>query len=215
MVRKEVWRLRWKRPRPLNHERVDQRKPDHDERQCEHHLLDDGEVLQAQSHGFRLTSMRESASTATGRPGSRRPARLPLAEPDEIDVARVDMQTGGLANDEDRVGPVAGVGEQQNPAEKAEIPESLGDDARPGLFGGDPLHEEAHREQELSDQADADPDQLGGRGGEPPMNKTVQCIALTPYDLAAVGLRACAGCLFGNRRKQRPLAQPAYPHEIV
>ena len=40
------------------------RKPKQDERQREHHLLDDGEVLQAQRHGPRLAPIREIASAS-------------------------------------------------------------------------------------------------------------------------------------------------------
>ena len=53
----EFARLRRQRPRPLEHERIDQQKSEQDQRQREHHLLDDGEVLQAQSMASRLASI--------------------------------------------------------------------------------------------------------------------------------------------------------------
>ena len=55
-----------------------------------------------------------------------------------------------LAEDENGVGAVDGISQQQNAAEEAEIPERLGDDARPRLLGGDPLHEKARRKQEFA-----------------------------------------------------------------
>ena len=67
----------------------------------------------------------------SGGSGGRDRARLALAQPDEIDIARVDDETGRLAEDEHGIGAVDGVGEQQDAAKEAEIPERLGDDARP------------------------------------------------------------------------------------
>src|SRR5262245_27993960 len=98
-------------------------------------------------------------------------ARRALAKPDEIEIARVDHETGRLAHNKDGIEPVAGIGEQHNPAEEAEIPERLGHGARPRLFRRNPLHEKAHREQELCAQADGDPDELGRRRCAPPLNK--------------------------------------------
>src|SRR5262245_17583907 len=95
-----------------------------------------------------------------------------LAKPDEIEIARVDHETGRLADNENGIDPVAGIGEQHDPAEEAEIPTRLGHGAGPRLFRRYPLHEKAHGEQELSAQADADPDELGGRRCAPPLNKT-------------------------------------------
>src|SRR5262245_6034041 len=94
-----------------------------------------------------------------------------LAKPDEVEITRVDHETGRLAHNEHGINPVARIGEQHDPAEEAEIPERLRHGARARLFRRNPLHEEAHREQELSDQADADPDELGGRRCAPPLNK--------------------------------------------
>src|SRR3990170_8247137 len=108
---------------------------------------------------------------STGRLHKLGRSRRALAEPDEINVARVDHEAGRLAKHEHRVEPIAGIGEEQKPPEKTEIPESLGDDARARLFGCYPLYEEAHREQELSGQADPDPNQLRRRGCEPPVDK--------------------------------------------
>ena len=72
-------------------------------------------------------------------------------------IARVDHETGRLAEDEHRVDPIHGISEQQDPAEETEIPERLRDDARPRLLGRDPLHEKAHREQKLGEETDRRP----------------------------------------------------------
>src|SRR6185312_14778451 len=119
----------------------------------------------------RLIGCGRFCGVSAGRSGGRDRARLTLAKPDEIDVARVDDEAGRLAEDENGVGAVDRISQQQNAAEEAEIPERLGDDARPRLLGGDPLHEKAHREQELREETDKQPDDFGARRDKPPMDK--------------------------------------------
>src|SRR5262245_45211451 len=72
--------------------------------------------------------------------------RCSLAEPNEIDVARVDGEACGLADNEHGIGAVASISEQQQATEKAEIPECLGNDAGACPFRRNPLHDESHRE---------------------------------------------------------------------
>ena len=104
----------------------------------------------------------EQSSRRVGRSSGLGRSRLALAEPDEVDVARVDHEAGGLAEHEHRVRAIDGIGQQHEPAEEAEIPERLGHDAGARLLASDPLHDEAHGEHELGDEPDRNPNELGG-----------------------------------------------------
>ena len=75
-----------------------------------------------------------------------------------MDIARVDQEARRLAKSEHGIGAVDSVSEQQDAAKEAEIPKRLGDDARPRLLGGNPLHQEAHGKQELGGKTDGEPD---------------------------------------------------------
>src|SRR5206468_3264589 len=63
------------------------------------------------------------------------------------------------------------VGEQHRPAHHAEIPERLRHDRAARPLARDPLHDEAHGEHELRQEADREPDHLRGGGCRPPVAK--------------------------------------------
>src|SRR5262245_41114151 len=72
-------------------------------------------------------------------------ARVPFPHPAEVEVPRVDHEASCRSNDKDRVDAITGIGEQQDAAEKAEIPKGLRDDAHSRSLSCDPLYDEAHR----------------------------------------------------------------------
>src|SRR5207248_2660275 len=76
---------------------------------------------------------------------------------DEVEVPRVDEQPRALAEDEDGVTPVERVEQERDAAADGEIPELFWDDAFLFALGGDPLNEEASREERLADEADREP----------------------------------------------------------
>src|SRR5262250_3260249 len=84
-----------------------------------------------------------------------------LLAPDEIEVAKVDEETGALPQDEHGVAAVNCVDEQNGAATDGEEPEGDGNDALPPALGGDPLHEEAAEEEALPQKSDAQPELLG------------------------------------------------------
>src|SRR5688572_8215956 len=81
---------------------------------------------------------------------------------DEPQIARVDEEARALADDEDGIAPVDGIGEQGEAAADGEIPEGAWHDAPFALLGRDPLHDEAGGEQRLAEQADGEPELLAG-----------------------------------------------------
>src|SRR5499433_1761113 len=83
-----------------------------------------------------------------------------LLAPDEIEVAKVDEETGALPQDEHGVAAVNRVDEQDGAATDGEEPEGDGNDALPPALGGDPLHEEAAEEEALPQESDGQPELL-------------------------------------------------------
>src|SRR5216684_7795115 len=79
------------------------------------------------------------------------------AAEDEIEIARVHEKAGGLPDDEHRVPPMEGVGQERHAATQGEIPEGTRDHALALTFGGDPLDEESRREERLAEKSDAEP----------------------------------------------------------
>src|SRR5262245_58740252 len=79
---------------------------------------------------------------------------------DEVEVATVDEQPGPLAENEDRVQSIDGVGEEGEPAADREEPERERNHALAFPLGGDPLHEEAHGETRLPQEAHQEPQVL-------------------------------------------------------
>src|SRR2546428_248069 len=76
---------------------------------------------------------------------------------DEVEIARVDAEPGGLADDEHRVDPVDRVRQQRHAAAHREEPEVARYDALLRALRRDPLDEKARREEGLSEQTDAEP----------------------------------------------------------
>src|SRR5207248_3311145 len=76
---------------------------------------------------------------------------------DQQQVAGVHEQSERLACDEDRVSAMDRVGKECHSACQTKIPEGDRDDAAPLALALDPLPEEAHHEQELSEEANSDP----------------------------------------------------------
>ncbi len=79
----EFARLGHQRLRPLEHEGIDDEKPEKDDRQREHDLLDDGEVLQARKHGLSSRQDRavlrrqcQAGQVAVAEPASRLPSQM-------------------------------------------------------------------------------------------------------------------------------------------
>src|SRR5437899_11236368 len=64
---------------------------------------------------------------------------------DEIEIARVHEEPGRLGDDEHRVPPMDGIGQERRAAAHGEIPEEARHDALPPTLGRDPLNEETHR----------------------------------------------------------------------
>src|SRR5262249_60519756 len=76
---------------------------------------------------------------------------------DERNIARVDEQAERLAGDEYRVLAVKRVDQQQRAAAGREQPERQWNHAAPRALGGDPLHQEARREQRLRQKTERNP----------------------------------------------------------
>src|SRR3569623_445432 len=81
---------------------------------------------------------------------------LPAIAHDELQVAQVDEDAEGLADDEDRVLAIERVAAQHAAAADREHPERRRHDAAPGALGCDPLTDAAHGEHDLRDVADQD-----------------------------------------------------------
>src|SRR5471030_3239507 len=82
--------------------------------------------------------------------------RRAAAAHDELQIAQIDEYAERLPDNEHRVFAVQRVAEQHQPAANREYPERGRHHAAAGAFGGDPLHDKAHREQNLRDIADED-----------------------------------------------------------
>src|SRR5262249_3082725 len=89
----------------------------------------------------------------------RRGQRALLAT-DQIQIAAVHEQTCPLAQHEHRVETIDRVDEQREPAADGEEPERVRDDALLLALGRDPLHEKAHREERLAEEAHRQPEML-------------------------------------------------------
>src|SRR5512139_1746381 len=82
----------------------------------------------------------------------------PRLAADEVEVAQVDEDAQGLPDDEHRIAPVHGVGEEEERAGDAQEPERHGDDAPPLALAREPLDDEAAREDQLPDEPEHEPE---------------------------------------------------------
>src|SRR4030095_16223337 len=80
----------------------------------------------------------------------------------EVEIARVHEEPGGLADHEHRIPPVDRVGQERQAAAQGEIPEVSRDDALALALGRNPLDEKARREEGLAEKADAEPELIRG-----------------------------------------------------
>src|SRR5690606_23131557 len=74
------------------------------------------------------------------------------------EVAQVDEDAERLAEDDDRLALVEPVDERDEPAADGEEPEGDGDDAALLALARHPLHDEAHGEEQLADEAERQPE---------------------------------------------------------
>src|SRR5207253_1737827 len=81
---------------------------------------------------------------------------------DQDEIARVDNQSRGLARDEHGVHLVHGVGEQNDAAPQAAIPERQRDYAAPYHLAPEPLDDEARGKQRLAEKSHQQPDVIDG-----------------------------------------------------
>src|SRR5436309_12407421 len=98
---------------------------------------------------------------------------------DEVEVARVDAEPGGLADDEHRVEPVDRVRQQRHAAAHREEPEVARYDALLRALRRDPLDEKARREERLAEQTDAEPYLFRRHRGNPPGRRDARMRART------------------------------------
>src|SRR5260370_5668843 len=81
-----------------------------------------------------------------------------LLAPNEVEVSRVDEDSRPLAEDEDGIEAVEGIGEQCQPPTNREEPERDGDYALFSPLRGDPLDHEAHGKERLPRKPDQQPE---------------------------------------------------------
>src|SRR5690606_3155634 len=86
---------------------------------------------------------------------------LPRLPVDEHEVPEIDEDAERLTEDEDRIAPVDGIGQKDQPAREREVPEHDRHHRPARPFRGNPLDEEAAGEHELAEQAEGDPPELG------------------------------------------------------
>src|SRR3972149_1616064 len=98
-----------------------------------------------------------------GLPGSDAGRGQTLFVADEEEGAEVDEEPGAPAAGEEGGGAarVRGVEEERQPPADREEPEGDRDDALLLAFGGDPLHEEPHREECLPEEPHRQPERFG------------------------------------------------------
>src|SRR5262249_6673577 len=103
--------------------------------------------------------------------------------PDQIEVATVHEQPGSLADDEDRVQPINRVGQEGEAARDREEPECDGNHALALPLGGDPLHQEAHREADLPEKAHRQPEVLVAHDRSFPRSRCVVVVGVLTIHL--------------------------------
>ncbi len=91
--------------------------------------------------------------------GSARPLAV-----DEPEIAGIDEDAHGLAENEDGVAALDGIGKQHGAADHRKIPEGDGHDGFARLFRRQPLHEKAAGEHQLGQEAEGDPEEFAARG---------------------------------------------------
>ena len=82
---------------------------------------------------------------------------MPFLAVDQNQVAAIDEQAEGLAQDEDRVSAYNRIEQQAGTAEETQIPEGDRHNALAAPLGSQPLHDEATGEGHLGEQPDDDP----------------------------------------------------------
>ena len=83
--------------------------------------------------------------------------RLSLV-PNKVEVSRVDKDSPRLAENEDGIVAVEGIGEQRQPPTNGEEPERDGDHALFSFLRSDPLDDEAHGKEDLPHKPDRQPE---------------------------------------------------------
>jgi hypothetical protein len=76
----------------------------------------------------------------------------------EPEIPEIDKISGQISKNENRVHPMDGVSEKHQASPEAEIPERNRDDTFFLFLRSDPLEKEPHREHQLSDETENDPE---------------------------------------------------------
>src|SRR5579875_2224869 len=88
--------------------------------------------------------------------------RLSAMTMDEVEIAEIDDEAAGLAGHEGPAPKMDRIDEADCRPCDAEIPEGVGHHALARPLALDPLHDEAHEEHALADEAHRGPDLFGG-----------------------------------------------------
>src|SRR3954449_11444371 len=86
---------------------------------------------------------------------------------DQLQVAQIHQETAELAHEEHRVVPVNRIEQKQERAAEAEIPELDRHYALAHPLATPPLHQEAHGEEGLADEAEREPELVMCHGNSP------------------------------------------------
>ena len=77
------------------------------------------------------------------------------------EVSQVDKGTDALSGNEDRIPYMERVGQRDQPARETHVPEGDRHMAFRAALRGEPLHKPPHEKQTLTEEPDAQPDDLG------------------------------------------------------
>ena len=77
---------------------------------------------------------------------------------DQIEIAQINEDAGGLTDNKDRVSLVDGIAEKNEAAAQTEVPEGERYDTMSLFFTLPPLHQEAQSKEKLTGKTDAQPD---------------------------------------------------------
>ena len=83
---------------------------------------------------------------------------MPFLAPDQLNIANIDEGAEALAQDENKVLFVNGIGQHDQPAPEAKIPEDFGDDALLDALAVNPLNDKAHHKKALTEKTYGDPE---------------------------------------------------------
>src|ERR1041384_1821414 len=137
---------------------------------------------------WRLCDIKELCSW---RGGAGRLVRLVRAR-DQHQVANIDNRSNALSCDKNWIFSIDGIGEGDEPADKAHIPKRDRDLALRLFFRGNPLHHPAAEKQPLAQKSDGEPDMLNRDGH----HGTVWCNRREAHDGRLLWSRsiACGVC---------------------